>query len=70
MLCLHMLSLRRYSSHPCLQLHCSVELLGEVSRDEVGAVLGRGDVFLNTSFTESFCITILEAAACVPSPAR
>lgn len=41
-----------------------VTLLGAVPHADVPAVLRRGDVFLNTSRTESFCIAILEAAAC------
>ncbi|KAJ2354926.1 Phosphatidylinositol N-acetylglucosaminyltransferase GPI3 subunit, partial [Coemansia sp. RSA 2618] len=41
-----------------------VELLGAVQAADVRAVLVRGDVFLNTSLTEAFCIAIVEAAAC------
>jgi phosphatidylinositol glycan class A protein len=41
-----------------------VELLGEVAQADVRSVLVRGDVFLNCSLTESFCIAILEAVAC------
>ena len=41
-----------------------VTLLGHVSHEHVPAVLRRGHVFLNASLTESFCIAILEAAAC------
>lgn len=46
------------------QLHDRVELLGGVPHARVRDVLARGHVFLNCSLTESFCIAILEAAAC------
>ena len=45
-------------------LHDRVELLGSVPHRNVPSVLNRGHVFLNCSLTESFCIAILEAAAC------
>eukprot|EP01061_Rhynchopus_euleeides_P018268 TRINITY_DN30204_c1_g1_i1.p1 TRINITY_DN30204_c1_g1~~TRINITY_DN30204_c1_g1_i1.p1 ORF type:complete len:518 (+),score=139.30 TRINITY_DN30204_c1_g1_i1:35-1555(+) len=41
-----------------------VTLLGEVKHEEVPGVLRRGQIFLNTSLTEAFCIAICEAAAC------
>eukprot|EP00439_Symbiodinium_sp_Y106_P024392 s287_g2.t6 len=41
-----------------------VELLGSVPHEDVRKVLVRGDIFLNTSLTEAFCIAIVEAAAC------
>ncbi|KAL0265753.1 UNVERIFIED_CONTAM: hypothetical protein PYX00_011468 [Menopon gallinae] len=41
-----------------------ITLLGSVDHKDVGKVLGRCDVFLNTSLTESFCMAIIEAAAC------
>jgi phosphatidylinositol N-acetylglucosaminyltransferase subunit A len=41
-----------------------VEFLGSVQHSNVRNVLIRGDVFLNCSLTESFCIAILEAASC------
>lgn len=41
-----------------------VELLGGVQHSEVPSVLARGHVFLNTSLTEAFCISILEAVCC------
>ena len=41
-----------------------VELLGAVAHRDVPAVLTRGHVFLNTSLTEAFCITVLEAVCC------
>ena len=47
-----------------LELHNRVELLGSLEHGEVRDVLCRGDIFLNTSLTESFCIAILEAACC------
>lgn len=46
------------------QLASRVELLGSVPFDEARDVLIRGDIFLNCSYTESFCISLLEAAAC------
>ena len=41
-----------------------VELLGAVHHADVPSVLTRGHVFLNTSLTEAFCISILEAVSC------
>lgn len=41
-----------------------VEFLGSVPHANVRNVLVRGDIFLNCSLTESFCIAILEAACC------
>jgi phosphatidylinositol N-acetylglucosaminyltransferase subunit A len=41
-----------------------VELLGSVPHAQVRNVLVRGQIFLNCSLTESFCIAILEAASC------
>ena len=46
------------------QLQDRVEFLGSVPHENVASVLGRGDIFLNCSLTESFCIAILEAASC------
>jgi phosphatidylinositol glycan class A protein len=46
------------------QLYDRVELLGAVPHDKVRDVLCRGHIFLNCSLTDSFCIAILEAAAC------
>ena len=43
-------------------LHDRVELLGEVH--DVASVLKRGQIFVNTSLTEAFCIAIIEAASC------
>jgi phosphatidylinositol glycan class A protein len=41
-----------------------VELVGSVASHEVRDVLVRGDIFLNTSLTEAFCMAIVEAASC------
>jgi phosphatidylinositol glycan class A protein len=41
-----------------------VTLLGSVSHSEIRDVLVQGDIFLNTSLTEAFCIAIVEAASC------
>jgi phosphatidylinositol glycan class A protein len=41
-----------------------VELLGELDHSMVRSVLLRGHLFLNTSYTESFGVALLEAAAC------
>lgn len=46
------------------QLQDRVILLGEVSHSEVRNVLVKGDIFLNTSLTEAFCMAIVEAASC------
>ena len=45
-------------------LESQVSLLGAVPHDEVRNVLVKGDLFLNCSLTESFCVAILEAASC------
>jgi phosphatidylinositol N-acetylglucosaminyltransferase subunit A len=41
-----------------------VELLGAVKHSQVREVLVQGQIFLNTSLTEAFCIGIVEAACC------
>lgn len=46
------------------QLHDRVEMLGSVPHSEVRDVLVRGNIFLNCSLTEAFCIAIVEAASC------
>ena len=46
------------------QLHDRVSLLGSVKHRDVRSVLVRGDIFLNMSLTEAFCIAIVEAASC------
>ncbi|PVV03378.1 hypothetical protein BB560_002143 [Smittium megazygosporum] len=45
-------------------LHDRVELLGKVLTSQVRNILIRGDIFLNTSLTEAFCISLVEAASC------
>lgn len=45
------------------RLRDRVELLGNIRHDEVRSVLCRGDLFLNTSLTEAFCMAIVEAGA-------
>ncbi|CAG8443867.1 10284_t:CDS:10 [Ambispora gerdemannii] len=45
-------------------LHDRIELLGPVMQHEVKNVLTKGQIFLNTSLTEAFCIGIVEAACC------
>ncbi|ADM12279.2 GPI-anchor biosynthesis protein [Encephalitozoon intestinalis ATCC 50506] len=46
------------------ELYDRVEIICEVDHGEVGDIMRRGDVFLNTSLTETFCIAIVEAASC------
>uniref|UniRef100_A0A6B2L2A1 phosphatidylinositol N-acetylglucosaminyltransferase n=1 Tax=Arcella intermedia TaxID=1963864 RepID=A0A6B2L2A1_9EUKA len=46
------------------QLHDRVEILGSVKHSDVRNVLVRGDIFVNCSLTEAFCIAIVEAASC------
>ncbi|KAI0218329.1 Phosphatidylinositol N-acetylglucosaminyltransferase GPI3 subunit, partial [Massospora cicadina] len=41
-----------------------VILLGGVKKEDVRAVLVQGNIFLNTSLTEAFCIAVVEAASC------
>jgi phosphatidylinositol glycan class A protein len=41
-----------------------VTVMGELKHHEVGDFLRTGDVFLNTSLTETFCMAILEASMC------
>ncbi|KAJ1994339.1 Phosphatidylinositol N-acetylglucosaminyltransferase GPI3 subunit [Dimargaris cristalligena] len=41
-----------------------VELLGAVQAADIHKLLVRGNIFLNTSLTEAFCIGIVEAACC------
>ncbi|CAG9090703.1 unnamed protein product [Plutella xylostella] len=43
--------------------HC-VSLLGSLKHSEVRNVLVKGDIFLNTSLTEAYCMAIVEAASC------
>ncbi|OWY90685.1 Phosphatidylinositol glycan, class A, partial [Phytophthora megakarya] len=46
------------------RLHDRVTLCGAVPHAKVRDMLCQGHIFLNSSLTESFCIAILEAAAC------
>ncbi|KAA3670682.1 phosphatidylinositol glycan, class A, partial [Paragonimus westermani] len=46
------------------QLHSRVKLLGALVPEQVRGVLVQGDIFLNTSLTEAFCIALIEAASC------
>ena len=46
------------------QLQDRVTLLGAIKHDDVRDVLVQGDLFLNASLTEAFCMAIVEAAAC------
>ena len=40
-------------------------MLGEISHCDVrDRLLVEGDIFLNTSLTEAFCMAIIEAVAC------
>lgn len=41
-----------------------VALLGSLKHSEVRDVLVKGDIFLNTSLTEAYCMAIVEAASC------
>ncbi|EUB57863.1 N-acetylglucosaminyl-phosphatidylinositol biosynthetic protein [Echinococcus granulosus] len=45
-------------------LHFRVEMLGALPNHKIRDVLVCGDIFLNVSLTESFCIAIVEAASC------
>lgn len=46
------------------QLHDRVDLLGPVRHSDVRSVLCRGNIFVNCSLTEAFCIAIVEAVSC------
>eukprot|EP00117_Sycon_ciliatum_P009943 scpid66556/ scgid12037/ N-acetylglucosaminyl-phosphatidylinositol biosynthetic protein; GlcNAc-PI synthesis protein; Phosphatidylinositol-glycan biosynthesis class A protein len=46
------------------QLHARMHLLGSIAHADVRNVLVQGDIFLNTSLTEAFCMAIVEAASC------
>ncbi|CAL1541012.1 unnamed protein product [Lymnaea stagnalis] len=47
-----------------LQLHDRVQMLGSLEHSKIRDVLVTGDIMLNTSLTEAFCIAIVEAACC------
>ncbi|PIO67449.1 glycosyltransferase, group 1 family protein, partial [Teladorsagia circumcincta] len=44
-------------------LHSRVTLLGTLPHDMVREVLVQGQIFINTSLTEAFCMSIVEAAS-------
>ena len=46
------------------RLHERVQMIGSVPAESVRSVLVKGQIFLNTSLTEAFCMAIVEAAAC------
>ncbi|XP_066487345.1 phosphatidylinositol N-acetylglucosaminyltransferase subunit A [Tiliqua scincoides] len=46
------------------QLHDRVRLLGALEHSDIRNVLVQGQIFLNTSLTEAFCMAIVEAASC------
>lgn len=41
-----------------------VTLLGSLKHSNVRDVLVKGDIFLNTSLTEAYCMAIVEAVSC------
>lgn len=41
-----------------------IQLIGELKHKQIPFELNSSDIFINTSLTEAFCISILEAAAC------
>lgn len=45
-------------------LHSRVKLLGSIPHSQVRDILVKGDIFLNTSLIEAFCMAIVEAASC------
>ncbi|KJH42512.1 glycosyltransferase, group 1 family protein [Dictyocaulus viviparus] len=46
------------------RLHDRVTLIGTLPHDMVREVLVQGQIFINTSLTEAFCMSIVEAASC------
>nr|KAG5685687.1 hypothetical protein BaRGS_027197 [Batillaria attramentaria] len=46
------------------ELHDRVTFIGSLNHSEVRDVLCQGDILLNTSLTEAFCIAIVEGACC------
>ncbi|KAI1693355.1 PIGA (GPI anchor biosynthesis) domain-containing protein [Ditylenchus destructor] len=46
------------------KLHNRVIMLGVLPHDKVRDTLIQGQIFLNTSLTEAFCMSIVEAASC------
>eukprot|EP00758_Cryptobia_borreli_P007401 Tbor_TRINITY_DN5291_c0_g1::TRINITY_DN5291_c0_g1_i1::g.16465::m.16465/K03857/PIGA, GPI3; phosphatidylinositol glycan, class A len=45
-------------------LYNRVKMLGAVKHNEVKSVLNLGQIFLNCSLTEAFCIALIEAVSC------
>ncbi|CAP22111.2 Protein CBG00513 [Caenorhabditis briggsae] len=45
-------------------LHSRVVMLGMLPHNQVKQVLNQGQIFINTSLTEAFCMSIVEAASC------
>lgn len=45
-------------------LHDRVTFLGPIPHSQVRDILVKGDIFLNTSLIEAFCMAIVEAASC------
>ncbi|CAJ0585886.1 unnamed protein product, partial [Mesorhabditis spiculigera] len=45
-------------------LHERVKMLGMLPHNKVRGVLVQGQIFINTSLTEAFCMSIVEAASC------
>jgi phosphatidylinositol N-acetylglucosaminyltransferase subunit A len=45
-------------------LQSRIHFLGAIAHSDVRSVLCKGDLFLNCSLTEAFCIALLEAVAC------
>lgn len=46
------------------QLHDRVTFIGSLNHNKVREALCQGDILLNTSLTEAFCIAIVEGACC------
>uniref|UniRef100_A0A8R1HH33 phosphatidylinositol N-acetylglucosaminyltransferase n=1 Tax=Caenorhabditis japonica TaxID=281687 RepID=A0A8R1HH33_CAEJA len=46
------------------KLHERVVMLGMLPHNQVKQVLNQGQIFINTSLTEAFCMSIVEAASC------
>jgi phosphatidylinositol glycan class A protein len=46
------------------KLHHRVAMMGTIPHDKVRDTLVQGQIFLNTSLTEAFCVSIVEAATC------
>ncbi|KAM0677678.1 Phosphatidylinositol N-acetylglucosaminyltransferase GPI3 subunit [Binucleata daphniae] len=41
-----------------------IKMIGELEHEKIADILRTGDIFLNVSLTEAFCMAILEAASC------